>query len=76
MDSKTDAEVRSKQDRRPRPETIVERFDMSTGVWHRVVVREDEEYQEMSAGFKNSYLDIVTSITEIIATGKLNKPMN
>ena len=69
MDNKTDAKIRSKQDRYPRPKRIVERFDFETGVWHRVELQNDDEIENMSPDTRTAYIDIVTTISDTIITG-------
>ena len=61
MDTKTDAKVRSKQNRRPRTKRVVERYDFETHEWFRVEITEDDELNEMAPDVREAYMDIITT---------------
>ena len=69
MDTKADAKVRSKQNRRSRTKRIVERYDFENGTWYRVEMEDDDELVEMSSEIRNAYIDIITSISDIMVLG-------
>ena len=69
MDTKADAKVRSKQNRRTRTKRIVERYDFENGTWYRVEMEDDDELVEMSSEIRNAYIDIITSISDIMVLG-------
>ena len=69
MDTKADAKVRSKQNRRSRAKRIVERYDFENGTWYRVEMEDDDELVEMSSEIRNAYIDIITSISDIMVLG-------
>lgn len=76
MDSKVDGEVGDGESRPTRTKRVVERFDMQKGVWHRVEITEDDELFEMNPDIKSAYLDIVTSISDLMVNGNLGKDKN
>lgn len=49
---------------------------MQKGVWHRVEITEDDELFEMNPDIKSAYLDIVTSISDLMVNGNLGKDKN
>jgi hypothetical protein len=69
MDSKADAKVRSKQNRSTRVKRVIERFDFENGTWHRMELYDDDEIVEMSPELRDAYIDIVTSISDMMAVG-------
>lgn len=54
----------------------MERFDVESGVWHRVEITEDDELYEMNPDVKMAYLDIVTTISDLMITGTLARDKN
>lgn len=76
MDSEADAKARDEQNRPTRSKRVVERFDVERGVWHRVEITEDDELYEMNPDIKAAYLDIVTSISDLMVTGNMGKEKN
>ena len=76
MGSKTDAEVRGEQDRSTRSPRIVERYNPEDGIWHRIEIKADDGWEEMTPEMKNAYLDIVAAISDTFATGTLAKVSN
>ena len=69
MDTKADAKVRSKQNRRSRTKRIVERYDFENGTWYRVEMEDDDELVEMSSEIRNAYIDIIASISDMMVLG-------
>ena len=69
MDTKADAKVRSKQNRRSRTKRIIERYDFEKGTWYRVEMEDDDELVEMSSEIRNAYIDIITSISDMMVLG-------
>lgn len=68
MDNETDGKVRESKSRHTRPTRIVERFDFEKGDWYRIEIREDDEIFEMSEDVRDAYLDIVTTISDMMTS--------
>lgn len=76
MANETDAEVRGKQDRQPRSKRVVERYDFDKGTWHRVEMDLDDAIFEMSEEVRNAYLDIITTISDMMSDQTMIKENN
>ncbi len=76
MDNETDAEVRSEQDRHSRTKRVIERFDMEKGVWIKLEIENDDEIKKMTPDTRIAYLDIMTTISDIMVTGFNTKQGN
>ena len=76
MDNETDAKVRSEQDRRTRTPRVIERFDMEKGVWIKLELADNDEMKNMTPDTKIAYLDIMTTISDIMVTGFNTKQGN
>ena len=76
MDNETDAKVRNAKNRHPRTKRVIERFDFENGTWHRVELYADDEVVEMPPDLRDAYIDIITSISDIMSTGYTNNERN
>lgn len=76
MDNEVDGQAGKGKNKPTRVKRVVERYDSDTGVWHRVEVTDGDELLEMSPEEKDAYLDIVTSISDLMITGNIARDKN
>tara|TARA_B100001094_G_C18147195_1_gene781480 strand:+ start:1096 stop:1263 length:168 start_codon:yes stop_codon:yes gene_type:complete len=55
---------------------VIERFDMEKGVWIKLEIENDDEIKKMTPDTRIAYLDIMTTISDIMVTGFNTKQGN
>lgn len=51
---------------------MIERYDMESGLWHRIHLEEDDKdlLAENGQEFKDAYIEIVVTMSEMVITGE------